>query len=63
MYNKDGNVIEKSAINQAVDSVLDMAVQVPALKKIGEELGISVDNGISGVADELTKRSSKKKSP
>ena len=63
MHNKDGNVIEKSAINQAVDSVLDMAVQVPALKKIGEELGISVDNGISGVADELTKRSSKKKSP
>jgi flotillin len=61
--NKDGNVIEKSAINQAVDSVLDMAVQVPALKKIGEELGISVESGISGVADELTKRSSKKKSP
>ena len=56
-----GVVGEKSAINQAVDSVLDMAVQVPALKRIGEELGISVEDGISGAADELSKRSSKKK--
>jgi len=56
----EGQVItEKSAINQAVDSVMDMAVQVPALKKIGEELGISVEDGISGVADELSKKSSK----
>ncbi len=57
---QDGQTVsEKSAINQAVDSVMDMAVQVPALKKIGEELGISVESGISGVADELSKKSSK----
>ncbi len=52
-------VSEKSAINLAVDSVLDMAVQVPALKKIGEELGISVEDGIASVADDLAKKSSK----
>lgn len=57
-----GGANEKTAINQAVDSVLDMAVQLPALKKIGDELGISIDDGLSGIADELAKRSSKKKS-
>jgi flotillin len=57
----DGAAVEKSAINQVVDSVLDMAVQLPALKIIGDELGISVSDGVAGVADELTKRSSKKK--
>jgi flotillin len=58
----DGTGADKSAINQAVDSVLDMAVQLPALKKIGDELGISVTDGVSGVADELAKKSSKKRS-
>jgi flotillin len=29
----DGTTGDKSAINQAVDSILDMAVQLPALKK------------------------------
>ncbi|MAI11813.1 MAG: flotillin [Rhodospirillaceae bacterium TMED167] len=56
----EGHVVsEKSAINEAVDSVLDMAVQVPALKKIGEELGISVEDGIASMADDLAKKSSK----
>jgi flotillin len=58
----DGTSGDKSAINQAVDSILDMAVQLPALKKIGDELGISVSDGVSGVADELAKKSAKKKS-
>jgi flotillin len=58
----DGTTGDKSAINQAVDSILDMAVQLPALKKIGDELGISVSDGVSGVADELAKKSTKKKS-
>jgi hypothetical protein len=39
-----------------------MAVQLPALKIIGDELGISVSDGVSGVADELAKKSTKKKS-
>jgi len=52
----------KPVINQAVDSIMDMAVQMPALKKIGEELGVSVDGGLAGVADELVKKSGKNKS-
>ena len=59
--NKSGAASEKSVINQAVDSVLDMAIQAPALKKIGEELGMSIEDGISGVSNQLSKRSSKKK--
>jgi flotillin len=58
----DGTSGDRSAINQAVDSILDMAVQLPALKIIGDELGISVSDGVSGVADELAKKSTKKKS-
>ncbi len=58
---KSGTVAEKSAINQAVDSVLDMAVQAPALKKIGEELGMSIEDGLSGASKELGKRSGKKR--
>jgi flotillin len=58
----DGTSGDRSAINQAVDSILDMAVQLPALKIIGDELGISVSEGVSGVADELAKKSTKKKS-
>ncbi|MEJ8473273.1 flotillin family protein [Roseibium algae] len=39
----------KTPINQALDSILDMAVQLPALKKIGEELGLSIDDSLKGV--------------
>tara|TARA_A100000164_G_scaffold124363_1_gene110254 strand:- start:220 stop:1857 length:1638 start_codon:yes stop_codon:yes gene_type:complete len=58
----EGSNAEKPVINQAIDSILDMAVQLPAVKKIGDELGISVSDGITGATDELGKKSSKKKS-
>ena len=49
----------KPVVNQALDSVMDMAVQLPALKKLGEELGMSMDKGLSGVTEGLdsTKKS------
>ncbi|MEP5760303.1 MAG: flotillin domain-containing protein, partial [Litoreibacter sp.] len=38
-------------VNQALDSVLGMALQMPAMQALGKELGISLENGISSVAD------------
>ncbi|MBQ4824659.1 flotillin [Leisingera sp. HS039] len=43
---------EKPVVNQALDSIMGMAVQMPALKKLGEELGLSMENGVSGVASQ-----------
>lgn len=44
-----------SVVNQAFDAVMNAAVQLPALKKMGEELGMSFDSGVSGlIGDALT---------
>ena len=40
---------DKPVDQHAIDSILDMAVQLPALKRIGQELGIAVDGGVTGV--------------
>lgn len=42
---------EKPVVNQALDSIMGMAVQMPALRKLGEELGLSMEGGIAGMAD------------
>ncbi|WP_164660950.1 flotillin domain-containing protein [Tropicibacter sp. Alg240-R139] len=42
---------EKPVVNQALDSIMGMAVQMPALKRLGEELGMSMENGVSGVTN------------
>jgi len=39
-------------VNQALDSVLGMALQMPAMQALGKELGISLENGMAGVAHE-----------
>ncbi|MEO0362644.1 MAG: flotillin domain-containing protein, partial [Pseudomonadota bacterium] len=45
----------KPVVNQALDSILGMAVQLPAMKKLGEELGMSLEAGLgeatSGLMD------------
>jgi uncharacterized membrane protein YqiK len=41
---------DKPVVNQALDSIMDMAVQLPVLKKIGESVGLDFENGLSGVA-------------
>lgn len=38
-------------VNQALDSIMGMALQMPAMKKLGEELGISMENGLAEVAN------------
>ncbi len=42
--------VGKPVVNHALDAILAMAVQLPALRKIGEELGLSLDSGIAGEA-------------
>jgi flotillin len=39
-------------VNQALDSVLGMALQMPAMQALGKELGLSLENGVAGVADQ-----------
>ncbi len=38
-------------VNQALDSVLGMALQMPAMQALGKELGISLENGVANVAN------------
>jgi hypothetical protein len=40
-------------VNQALDSVLGMALQMPAMQALGKELGISLENGVAGVANDV----------
>ncbi|WP_108858827.1 flotillin family protein [Ruegeria sp. Alg231-54] len=42
---------DKPVVNQALDSIMGMAVQMPALKKLGEELGLSMESGVGGVVN------------
>lgn len=45
---------DKPVISQVFDSILEMAVQLPALKKIGEEIGINFDDGLADVTRKVT---------
>jgi flotillin len=49
----------KPPVNQVLDSIMEMAVQLPALKKIGKELGLSVEKGLKRKADKDEKVSGK----
>jgi uncharacterized membrane protein YqiK len=51
----NGNAGGKPPVNQALDSIMEMAVQLPALKKIGEELGLNIEDGLSGLTDRPAK--------
>ncbi len=39
-------------VNAALDSIMDLAVQLPVLKKIGKSVGMHFDNGLAGVLEE-----------
>jgi len=36
-----------------VDGVLNMALQLPAVKKLGEEVGMNIADGVKGVTEPL----------
>lgn len=49
----DGSRVgERPASNQALEAILGMAVQLPALRKLGEELGLSMESGLKGLTGE-----------
>lgn len=48
-----GNGNGGTPVNQALDSVLGMALQMPAMQALGKELGISLENGLAGVANDI----------
>lgn len=42
-----------NAVNQVIDGVLGLALQLPAVKKLGEEVGLNISDGIKGVTGPL----------
>ncbi len=55
----DPSLNSGTPVNQALDSVLGMALQMPAMQALGKELGISLENGLSGVANDVMVASEK----
>ncbi len=45
-----------SPITEAMQSILAMSVQLPALKKLGEEIGVDVDSGLATRASDAISR-------
>lgn len=43
-----GGAENTSPVNQTVDAILDMAVSLPALKKLGDVVGINLDTALAG---------------
>ncbi len=50
----DGGGADKAVVNQVVDGVLSMALQLPAVKKLGEEIGINIGDGIKGISEQVS---------
>ena len=44
---------DASAVNQVIDGVLNLALQLPAVRKLGEEVGINVGGGVRGLSAPL----------
>ena len=44
---------DKSTVNQVVDSVLSMALQLPAVQKLGDEVGMNIGDGVRGISNSL----------
>ncbi len=51
-----GDGSTKAPVNQAIDSIMDMAVQLPALKKIGDAVGVNLEETIEAVTEKKAKK-------
>ena len=49
---------DAGTVNQLVDGVLSMALQLPAVQRLGEEVGMNIGDGVRGVTSQLDRRSS-----
>lgn len=49
---------DPGTVNQLVDGVLNMALQLPAVQRLGEEVGMNISDGVRGVTKNLERRSS-----
>lgn len=54
-----GDSGDKSTVNQVVDSVLSMALQLPAVQKLGEEVGMNIGDGVRGLSNSINGKSTR----
>ena len=52
---------DKSTVNKVVDSVLGMALQLPAVQKLGEEVGMNIGDGVRGITAPLNPKTTGEK--
>ena len=57
-----GTANDGGTVNQLVDGVLSMALQLPAVQRLGEEVGMNIGDGVRGVTEQLDRRSSASRS-
>lgn len=50
--NGGGGEGSKAPVNQAFDAMLGAALQLPAMRKLGEELGMNFEDGLAGMLSE-----------
>jgi len=46
---------QKAPVNQALDAIMGMAVQLPALRKLGDEIGVNFNDGLSSLGGDSKK--------
>jgi uncharacterized membrane protein YqiK len=47
---------DRAVVNQVVDGILAMALQLPAVRKLGEQVGLNIAEGLDGLAQSVTDR-------
>lgn len=52
-----------NGVNQVVDGVLGLALQLPAVKKLGEEVGMNIAGGMEGLTGPLASKSKNDETP
>jgi flotillin len=45
----------KAPVNQALDAIMGMAIQLPALRKLGDEIGVNFNDGLSSLGGDNKK--------